>query len=65
MATARKKEKKGQKCGASRGQITNLKESIFFSLNVYGANIKTCPGTFYSYKLMTLMTCLAKSLLGA
>jgi len=36
MATARKKEKKGEKCGASSGHITNLKQSIF-SFYIYGA----------------------------
>jgi hypothetical protein len=29
MATARKKETKAKKCGASSGHITNLKQSIF------------------------------------
>ncbi len=34
MASERKKKKKGWKCGASSGHITNLKKSIF-SFNIY------------------------------
>ena len=37
MATAKKKEKKRYKCGASIGHITNLKESIF-SFDIYVVN---------------------------
>jgi len=35
VSAARKKGKKGYKCGASSGHITNLKQSVF-SFDIYG-----------------------------